>query len=90
MTRNIYRKTFIRESEAAITKIDDALSYVEEGIGELNILLRKLTKGNTDTLDEQSKTETSDYQDRINRMDRMLTDLYSYKNDLLDDLENMK
>lgn len=89
MTSKIYKKTFIKESQAAIEKIDNHLAFVEDGIGELNMTLRKLTKGNMENLAEESKSNVSDYQDRIDRMDKCLSDLYSLKNDLLDDLERM-
>lgn len=88
-TPKIYKKTFIKQSEETAMKIDDHLSFVEEGIGELSVLLRKLTKGNAAELSEQSKTNVSSYEDRLNRMSNTLSDLYSYKNDLLDDLEKM-
>jgi len=89
MSTKIYKKTFIKQSQEAITKIDDHLAFVEDGIGELNVLLTKLTKGNSANLEETSKTVVSSYEDRIRRMDNMLTDLYTYKNDLLEDLEKM-
>lgn len=87
--KKIYKKTFIRESEQAIAKIDDNLALVEEGITELHMLLRKLTKGNVNDLYEQSKSSVSFYEGRLDRMSDALSDLYSLKNELLNDLERM-
>jgi len=90
MTSKIYKKTFIKKSEEAITSVDDHLSFVEEGINELNSLLNSLTNGVAANLSEQSKTTVSSYADRIRRMSLTLSDLYSYKNELLEDLDKLK
>lgn len=89
MQKQIYKKTFISESHTAVTLIDDHLSFVEEGLNDLQTLLDKLTKGNTGNLEELSRTNISSYEDRLLRMRNHLSDMYTYKNDILDDLEKM-
>lgn len=90
MTWLFIKKTFIKNSKEAINKIDDSLSFVEYGIDDLYYSFRNLTQGNTQNLAELSKTNVSDYQDKLDRMSILLSDMYSLKNDLLDDLELMK
>lgn len=87
MSKKIYKKTFIRESEEVIKRIDDSLSIVEEGVDELDALLQKLTSGNLKDLHEKSETHVGSYEDKIEQMQIMLSNMYSYKNDLLDNLE---
>lgn len=89
MEKKIYKKTFIAQSHESVTKIDDHLAFVEDGINELQMHLNKLTKGNAENLSEQSQTTVSSYEDRLARMRANLYDMYTYKNDILEDLEKM-
>lgn len=87
---SIYKKTFIKESTQAINKLDDHLSFVEQSIDDLHISFRKLTKGNAENLYENSKTNVSYYEDKLERLSILFSDMYHYKNEILEDLASLK
>lgn len=87
----IYTKTFIKQAEEAIQKLDDAAGIIEEQVMVISRLKNDLVQGKEENLNELTSLEsaTSSFDNHLDNMYRKVMDIYVEKNDLLDWLEKI-
>lgn len=89
MSGKLYTKTFVKESKLLIGTLDDHMSFVEQSLDGLETIFQKYTSGKQSELQDESKTETSDYQNDIHKMIDAVSDIYTLKNELISQLEKL-
>lgn len=83
------KRNFIRHSAMAVADLDDGLGMVEQALDELVLLVRKVAETEPSVLEELSETKAVNYGETLDRLSILLSDCYTYKNDLLEALDEI-
>ena len=83
------KRNFIRKSAIQIAELDNGLGVVEQALDELVILVRKVTEAEHSVLEKLDGTKSMNYHETLDKLSILLSDAYTYKNDLLDALDEI-